>query len=92
MLPDCGRPGPKPFLGTECVKEIYEPVTQLQKFGHGLGHKEVQRAGEVDSKRVIQVLKNTLPSKLWYKSILMQYNFSLQWPENLSVAQSTVAK
>jgi hypothetical protein len=53
------------FLGTECEKEIYEPVTELQKVGHGLNHKEIlQLAGEINSKRVTQVLKNTLPSKL----------------------------
>jgi hypothetical protein len=62
---DCKRPCPKPFLGTECEKEIYVPVTELQNVGHGLSHKEIlQLAEETDSKRVTQVLKNTLPSKL----------------------------
>lgn len=62
---DCKRPGPKPFLGTESEKEIYKPVTELQKVGHGFIHKEIlQLAGEINSKRVSQVLKNTLPSKL----------------------------
>jgi len=49
---DCKRPGPKPFLGTECEKEIYEPVSELQKVGHGLSRKEkLQLAGEIDSKK-----------------------------------------
>jgi hypothetical protein len=62
---DYKRPGPKRFLGTECEKEIYKRVTELQKVGHGLSHKEIlQLAGEINSKRVTQVLKNTLPSKL----------------------------
>jgi hypothetical protein len=55
----------KLFLGTECEKEIYEPVTELQKVRHDLSHKEIlQLAGQIDSKRVTQVLKNILPSKL----------------------------
>jgi len=55
---DCKRPGPKPCLGTECEKEICNSVTELQKVGHSLSHKEVlQLDGETDSKRVTQVLK-----------------------------------
>jgi hypothetical protein len=89
---DCKKPGPKPFLGTECEKEICDSATELQKVGYGLSHKEVlQLAGETDSKRVTQVLKNTLPSKLQYKSFMMRHNFTLRQPESLSVAQSTVA-
>ena len=49
---DCNRPGPKPFLGTECEKEIYELVTELQRVGHGLsGKKILQLAEDVDSKK-----------------------------------------
>jgi hypothetical protein len=59
---DCQRPGPKPFLGTACEKEIYESVTELQKVGLGLSHKEIlQLAGETDSNRGTQVLKSNLP-------------------------------
>ena len=65
MLIDCKRSGPKPFLGTECEKEIDEPVSEVHKVGHGLSRKKIlQLAGEIDSKRVTQVLKNNLPSKL----------------------------
>lgn len=58
---DLPRPGPKPFLWTECEKKINKAVTELQKLGHGLCCKETQRAGEIDSKKVTHVLKNTLP-------------------------------
>jgi hypothetical protein len=62
---DCKRRGPKPFLGTECYKKIYESVIKLQKVGYGLSHKEIlQLAEQTDSKRETQVLKNTWPSKL----------------------------
>jgi hypothetical protein len=40
------RPGAKPFLVTEYEKEIYKAVTELQKVGNGLSHKEIlQLAG-----------------------------------------------
>lgn len=43
---DCMRPGAKPFLVTEYEKEIYKAVTELQKVGNGLSHKEIlQLAG-----------------------------------------------
>ena len=88
----CKKPGPKPLLGIEFEKEIYESVTELQKVGHGLSHKEIlQLAEEINSERVTQVLKNTLPSKLEYKSFMMQHNFILRQPESLSLTQSTVA-
>ena len=39
----------KTFLGTECEKEIYKAVRELQKVGHGLSRKEIlQLAGEID--------------------------------------------
>lgn len=88
----CKRPGPQPFLGTECEKEIYEAVVQLQKIGHGLSRKEILKlAGEIDAKREVKVFKNALPSKRWYKSFMMRHNLTLRQPENLSAARNSMA-
>jgi hypothetical protein len=51
VVTDCQRPGPKPTLGAELEKELYEAVTELQKIGHGISRKEILRlAGDIDSK------------------------------------------
>jgi hypothetical protein len=47
------------------VRKKFTYQSELQNVGHGLSHKEIlQLAEETDSKRVTQVLKNTLPSEL----------------------------
>jgi hypothetical protein len=48
---DSKRPGPKPALGVELEKELYEAVIEVQKIGHGIRRKEILRlAGDIDSK------------------------------------------
>lgn len=89
---DCERPGPKPMLGVNCEKEIYDAVVELQQMGHGLSRKEIiQLAGDVDAKNETKVFKNSLPSKRWYKSFMARHNLTLRQPENLSSARSSMA-
>lgn len=89
---NCQRPGPQPLLGSECEKEIYEAVVQLQKMGHGLSRKEILKlAAEVDAKREITVFKNDLPSRRWYTSFMRRHNLTLRQPENVSAARSSMA-
>jgi hypothetical protein len=57
-------------LGTECEKEIYEAVIDLEEMGRGLSRKDIlQLRAEIDSKKDTKFTKNALPSTRWYKRL-----------------------
>jgi hypothetical protein len=88
---DCRRPGPKPALGVESQKELYDAIVELQKIGHGIGRKEILRlGGEIGSKNKTKVLKNDMPSKRWFRSFKIRHNLSLRHAETLSIARANM--
>jgi len=89
---DCRTPGPKPFLGSECEKVVYEAVIDLEEMEHCLNRIEIlQLAGQKNSKGETKVCKNVCPSKMWPNSFMMRHNLALRQSENLSFARNTMA-
>jgi hypothetical protein len=88
---DCRRLGPKPELGVELEKELYEAVIELQKIGHGIRRKEILRpAGDIGSKSKTKVFKHDMLSQRWFEKFIMRHNLSLRHPENLSIAHPQI--